>query len=84
MTHYGSDVYCKPNPAYYTDVCRRLNVAPADCLMIGNDENEDMYAASSLGMRCYLVTDCLLPSRDHPWQGERGTFSGMVEMLINL
>lgn len=84
VTHYGSDVYCKPNPAYYTDVCRRLNVSPADCLMIGNDENEDMYAASSLGMRCYLVTDCLLPSRKHPWQGERGSFAEMVAMLKNL
>lgn len=84
VTCYTSDNHCKPNPAYYVDVCARLGVQPAECLMIGNDEREDMFAASSLGMDCYLVTDCLLPYAEHPWQGKRGTFAQMVEYLKSL
>ena len=52
--------------------------------MIGNDELEDMYAASNAGMDCYLVTDCVIPSSEHPWEGPKGTFSEMVEMLKSL
>lgn len=81
VTSYESDRFCKPNPAYFTEICRRMDLDPAGCLMIGNDETEDMWAATAAGLQAYLVTDCLIPSQDHPWQGPRGTFAQMVEML---
>lgn len=82
ITDYSTDSYCKPNPKYFTSVCERAGVTGADCLMIGNDENEDMYAAGQAGIQSrYLVTDCLLPSREHPWTGPQGSFAEMVEML---
>ncbi|MBQ8655342.1 MAG: HAD family hydrolase [Clostridia bacterium] len=84
VTCYSSDRHCKPNPAYFEDVCRRIGVEPKNCLMIGNDEREDMLCASSLGIECYLVTDCMIPCPDHPWQGKKGTFAEMVEMLKSL
>lgn len=84
ITSYESDRYCKPNPAYYLDICARLSLEPKDCLMIGNDETEDMYAASLAGMDGYLVTDCLIPSIDHPWNGPRGNFEQMLEYLKSL
>ena len=84
VTCYSTDRFCKPNPAYFEDVCRRIGVEPQDCLMIGNDEREDMLCASSLGIDCYLVTDCRIPCPDHPWQGKKGTFAEMVEMLKSL
>lgn len=84
VTSYESDKYCKPNPKYYEDICNRIDVQPGECLMIGNDELEDMYAASNAGMDCYLVTDCVIPSSEHPWEGPKGTFSEMVEMLKSL
>ena len=31
-----------------------------ECVMVGNDVKEDMVAASKLGMRTFLLTDCLL------------------------
>ena len=84
VTSYESDKYCKPNTKYYEDICNRIDVQPGECLMIGNDELEDMYAASNAGMDCYLVTDCVIPSSEHPWEGPKGTFSEMVEMLKSL
>lgn len=84
VTSYETDSYCKPNPAYYTAICQRLGAAPEECLMIGNDETEDMYAASSIGMKGYLITDCLLPAKNFTWTGSRGTFSEMLAYLQTL
>lgn len=84
VTHYASDRFCKPNPAYYLEICKRLNVDPRQCLMIGNDDREDMYAAQSVGMDCYLITDCRLPMQESPWQGNMGSFGEMTAMLRSL
>lgn len=84
VTSYETDSYCKPNPKYFLSVCERLGVQPEECLMIGNDEGEDMYAASSVGMDCYLVTDCMIPNEKHPWNGPKGSFPELVEMLRTL
>ena len=82
ITAYEQSRFCKPNPAYYAAICRQLGLDPAACLMIGNDETEDMQAASALGMSGYLITDCLKPSRsDYRWAGPRGSFAQMVEWL---
>jgi FMN phosphatase YigB (HAD superfamily) len=84
VTCYTSDKFCKPNPAYFHDVCQRMDIDPAKCLMIGNDDREDMHCAAAAGMDAYLVTDCRLIDKDHPWQGAQGTFAEMVEMLKRL
>jgi len=84
ITSYDSDRFCKPNPEYYLDICRRLSLKPEECLMVGNDELEDMYAAGLAGIDGYLVTDCLIPSEEHPWNGPRGSFAEMLEYLNNL
>ena len=84
VTCYETDCFCKPNPRYYESICQRMGLKPEECLMIGNDENEDMASASSLGMGCYLVTDCCIKSEAHPWKGERGTFSDLIAKLKSL
>lgn len=85
VTSYESDSWCKPSPQYYTEVCRRLGAAPCECLMIGNDEREDMAAARQAGIgSCYLVEDCLIPWEGHRWEGPRGSFREMLEMLRRL
>lgn len=81
VTCYSSDRFCKPNPAYYQDICSRMNLDPARCFMIGNDDREDMYAAQAAGISGYLVTDCRIPLAENPWQGAQGTFADMVRML---
>ena len=81
VTSYENSRFCKPNPRYYLELCEQLGLAPEDCLMMGNDELEDMYAAGSIGMNTYLVTDCLLPCPDHPHKGAHGTFEELLEFL---
>lgn len=84
VTSYESDRFCKPNPQYYLSVCERLGVKPEECLMIGNDEGEDMAAGTKAGLHCYLVTDWMIPNEKYPWNGAKGTFAEMVEMLKQL
>lgn len=49
----------KPSLNYYREVLSRLSLDPAECAMIGNDVGDDM-PAGELGMRTFLLTDCLI------------------------
>lgn len=62
-TTYENSRFSKPYPAYYTEICKALGVAPEECLMIGNDVRDDMIAAT-LGMKVFLLTDCLINKKD--------------------
>ena len=84
ITSYESDSYCKPNPMYYISICERLGVEAENCLMIGNDEREDGYAAKAAGLDTYLVTDCLIENEKYPCDCRRGTFSEMCDFLHSL
>lgn len=59
ITTYENSRNCKPNPDYYRDILRRIDLRAEDCLMIGNDVGDDM-VARELGMRVFLLTDCLI------------------------
>ena len=59
-TTYENIGFCKPNTAYYREILDRLRVTPEECLMVGNDVAEDM-VARELGIRVFLLTDCLIP-----------------------
>ncbi len=59
VTSYETYTTCKPNPAYYEEILRNTGKRPEECLMVGNDAQEDT-AALKAGIPVYLVTDCLL------------------------
>ena len=81
-TTYENASYCKPNPAYYLDVAARMGVDPADCLMVGNDIEEDIEAARRVGMDTFLLPACLLNSKQRdlaPYK--KGDFSDLLSYL---
>lgn len=55
-TTYEDCRYCKPHPGYYLEVTKRLGLAPEECLMVGNDVDEDM-AAAAIGMPVFLLVN---------------------------
>lgn len=59
ITTYENIGFSKPNPEYYREILRRINVPARECLMIGNDAKEDMIA-SEVGIKVYLLTDHLI------------------------
>lgn len=58
-TTYENCRFCKPNLNYYRDILAQLNVKAEECLMVGNDVDEDM-VAEQLGVKVFLLTDCLI------------------------
>lgn len=63
ITTYENSCFSKPNPKYYLEIVQHLNLDPKQCLMIGNDVQEDM-VANTIGMDTFLVTDCLINAKE--------------------
>jgi len=54
VTVHENTHFCKPNPRYYLEVAELMGVKPEECVMIGNDMQEDM-VAGTIGMKTYYV-----------------------------
>ncbi len=65
ITTYESEYYCKPDVRYYKDLLKRLCILPEECLMVGNDVEEDLIAGT-IGVQTVLVTDCLINAKGLP------------------
>lgn len=63
-TTYENCTSCKPNPSYYTELLEKLSFNPQECLMVGNDVEEDMEAAKMAGIQVFLITDCMINKKD--------------------
>ena len=83
-TTYEDYSHCKPNPQYYQDVLDRLGLKAEECLMVGNDAEEDT-AAAKLGIRVFLLTDCLINRHGTDIeQYPHGDFDALMEYIDNL
>ncbi|NPV29549.1 MAG: HAD family hydrolase [Firmicutes bacterium] len=84
VTTYENSHFCKPRLEYYQEVISCLGVRPQDCLMIGNDVEEDL-AARKLGVTTFLVEDWLLNPRGLPIETDyRGSFQDLAAFLSSL
>lgn len=80
-TTYENSNHCKPNPEYYKDVLRTIGCQPEECIMVGNDVEEDMIA-ETLGMKVFLLTDCLINRKEKDISGyPQGGFTELLEYL---
>ena len=80
-TTYETFSHCKPNPAYYRDVCDRIGLAPEACLMVGNDVSEDMIA-ETLGMEVFLLSDCLINKESKDLSAyPQGSFDALADYV---
>ena len=84
FTTYENSFHCKPNLDYYRDVLSHIGYSPEECVMVGNDVDEDMIARE-LGMQVFLLTPCLINKRgaditEYP----NGGFDELIEYLQKL
>ncbi len=84
ITEYRGFKTAKPNPCYYLEVCEKLSLDPKNCLMIGNNVQEDIEPAGAVGMDTYLVTDWLINSREELPDCPYGSFDDMLKYLKNI
>ncbi|MBQ7955801.1 MAG: HAD family hydrolase [Lachnospiraceae bacterium] len=83
-TTYENSSYCKPNLKYYEMILEEIGVKPQECLMVGNDVQEDMIA-EKLGMEVFLLTDCLINSKQQDISGyPKGGFAELLEYIRGL
>ena len=59
ITTYENSCRSKPNPDYFRQILAKLDVSAENCLMVGNDVDDDM-PASEIGMDVFLLTDSLI------------------------
>jgi HAD superfamily hydrolase (TIGR01549 family) len=79
VTIYEETHFCKPHPEYYREIADRLGVRPEECVMIGNDMQEDM-VAQTVGMKTFYLTQFRI-NRGHPvYQPDQ---EGSMEELLS-
>ena len=61
ITTYENSTSTKPNTRYYEELLEKLNLKPEECIMVGNDAEEDG-AASIAGIDLFLLDGCLINS----------------------
>ena len=84
ITTYENSRHCKPNPDYYRDILATLDVKPENCLMVGNDVQEDM-VAQTLGMKVFLLTDNLINRTGEDISGyPHGSFGELMTFIREL
>lgn len=84
FTSYENSNYCKPNLDYYRAVLKQAGLEPADCLMVGNDVDEDM-VAEKLGMDVFLIRDCMInKSNTDIHLYKYGGFDGLMDYVKGL
>jgi FMN phosphatase YigB (HAD superfamily) len=84
ITDYANSSFCKPNPDYFRQIAEKLGVDPKNCLMIGNNAQEDAEASMAAGMTAYLVTDCLINEKESMPDCMTGTLAEWVRYLKSL
>ncbi|ETA81961.1 HAD family hydrolase [Youngiibacter fragilis] len=85
ITNFDNSHYCKPNLEYYEEILEALGKSAGECLMVGNDELEDM-VPKALGMKTYLVTDNMVPGDikgpEPDFRGTSADFLGFIKNSI--
>lgn len=78
ITTYEDCVYCKPNPEYFRMILEEFRLDPEECLMVGNDVEEDL-SIRSLGVKTFLVTDTMENKKNLPVSSE---YAGTLDELL--
>ena len=81
-TTYEDCHHCKPNPKYYLELLDKLGLSPEECMMVGNDFDEDVLTTEKIGMKSFLLTDCLLNRENKDTSGyPQGNFEDLKTYL---
>ena len=83
VTTYENCHFSKPSLGYYREVTQILGVDPGDCLMVGNDVQDDMIPATALGMDVFLLTrDLINKNNDDISLYKQGNFVDLLSFVL--
>lgn len=82
ITSYEISHFTKPNPQYFQEIVAQLGLKAEECLMVGNDVQEDL-VAQTMGLKTYLVTDKIIDRGNPPFTPDgKGTMRDFYEELL--
>jgi len=82
ITAMETSHFSKPNPAYYQEILDRLNVLPAQALMVGDDPQNDIAPARQLGLETWHITNNRRPSL-FPIADHQGALAELYKKIVN-
>ncbi len=83
-TNYTNASFAKPNVNYYLEIADKMGLNPSECLMVGNDTDDDM-VAEKVGMKTYLLPEYLINNSQKDINNYNfGTFSSLVSFVENM
>lgn len=59
ISHYENNHYCKPQIQYYEEILKDINSEAAECMMVGNDVQEDLIAGK-IGIKTFLIKEYMI------------------------
>lgn len=78
VTSYEEMHFCKPDLNYYRETLRKIDRRPDECIMVGNDVEEDIVACR-LGIETYLLTPYAIDRGSGLVPDHRGTYADLFE-----
>lgn len=87
ISSYERNHYCKPQVHFYEEVLRDIHKTSEECLMVGNDVQEDL-VASKAGIKTFLIEDNIINRSENQvicdYKGSYKDFYNFVENLPDL
>lgn len=84
ISTFEKNHYCKPQLHYYKEILKDIKKEPQECLMVGNDVQEDLIA-SKLGIKTFLIKDNIIHRTDedieYDYCGSYNDFYKFVQKL---
>lgn len=81
---YENNRYCKPQIQFYEEVLENIGKRPEQCIMVGNDVQEDL-VAGKLGMDTFLIEDYMLHRTDDEIKATyKGSYQDFFNFVMNL
>lgn len=83
ITSYENMHACKPHIEYYKEILYKIGKNPKECVMVGNDVQEDM-VAKDLGITTFLLENQIIHRENtDPTYHYRGRYEDLKSMVIN-
>jgi FMN phosphatase YigB (HAD superfamily) len=83
VTTYENMHSCKPYPAYYCEIAHQIDVAPRECLMVGNDVMRDIAPARQAGMVTFLAEKWVTNPDPTVVADRAGTLADLIKWITD-
>lgn len=84
ITSFEEMHYCKPHIQFYEEVLEKIDRKPMECMMVGNDVEEDMIA-KKIGIKTYLIENHIIQrSKDMSMVDHCGKYEDFYKFVKTL